>query len=452
MITSYTIAIISVLFLLGYFFITVEDRYNLHKAQTAAFLGTLLWVIIVFKEGRGVDPVLIALSSDIFSLVMFLLVAMTLVEILVHYRFFDYIKVKLLRLGLGYIKRFWVIGIITFFLSSIIDNMTATLVMLAIAMCLSKGKNLSITAAAIVIAANAGGAWTPIGDVTTLMIWIAEKYTAWEVMLWGFLPSVALFVISLYLLSRKMEPEAALIIDEAEIILSRSEWCVIFMALLSFAFPLISHEIGLPPCFGLLLGFGATGVLISIFRNYDERKNGIPFIHESSEMCPCRMSGDSHFTTDLKAALAKTDVAALVFFTGILLAVGALNHVGILAWLSNFLLGTEPTITSLFFGTGFLGLLSSLVDNIPLTAAALSIIKVTDPAIWSLLALTVGTGGSILIIGSAAGVVAMGKVKDLTFYNYAKIASIPGLIGYASCMFVWLLEYHLAPVLIPMIH
>lgn len=429
-------AFILLTFVIGYVFITLEHRYKLHKAITAAALGAFLWIAIGIAERSAAEDALHGIGSEIFSIVIFLLAAMTLVEVLVHYRFFDFVRTQILRLNIRDYGQLWVIGAVSFFLSAVIDNLTATLVMLAVATRFFAGRNLLVATAAIVIAANAGGAWSPIGDVTTIMLWIAGKFTSGEIVAWTFVPSAVLFVVSTALLGRSIAADTRDVIEEC-VALSKSEWIVIALALASFFLPVIVHSIGLPPYIGLVFGLGIVGITISLFRLMNG--GAAASAHDDVELGG--IAPDSHLTSDIEKKLARTDIAALLFFTGILLAVGALGHVGILDTASHYLLGDDPSLMRLFFGNAALGVLSALVDNIPLTAAAMEIIQTSDPAIWSLLALAVGTGGSLLVIGSAAGVVAMGKVKNLSFFTYVTIATVPAAVGYAAAMGVWLLQY-----------
>jgi Na+/H+ antiporter NhaD/arsenite permease-like protein len=416
-----TIAII--VFVLGYILITLEHRLSVNKSITATAIGAILWVIIALS-GEHVEEAIHGISAETFSLVAFLLAAMTLVEILVHYRFFDYVRVRLYELGLDDRSQLFLISGIAFTLSAVIDNLTTTIVMIQIARRFFKGKNLLIAGGSIVVAANAGGAFSPIGDVTTIMIWLAGKFTATEILLWGFLPALALLVVSTFLFARQLEGTTP---DEKpatfeDLTLSRSEKTVITLAFLSFSFPVIAHLIGLPPFMGLLLGVGIVGGVIGFFANGFSKR-------------------ESHLSLDIQKIMGKVDITSLLFFIGILFAVGALGHLGVLERISHSLFGADPESWRLILGSIFLGMVSSVLDNIPLTAAALDILKTTDPSIWVLLALAVGTGGSLLVIGSAAGVVAMGMVKELTFKNYVTIATLPALSGYVVCMLVWYIQY-----------
>ena len=415
----------SVLFGAGYLLITLEHRFNMHKAVTATALGASLWILIGLMEGHAAEVALEEAGSEIFGLVVFLLAAMTLVEILIHYRFFDLVYMRLQALRLTDVHQLWLIGVLAFFLSAVIDNLTTTIVMLQIARRFFQGKNLLIAAAGIVIAANAGGAFSPIGDVTTIMLWLAGKFTAAEVLVWGFLPSVALFVASTWLLASKLERDTA---DKDEkspekFALLRSEKIVIIATFSSFTFPVLAHFFGLPPYIGLLFGIGVVGALVTFFSKIRTHQ--------------------SHLSLDVEKILKRTDLASILFFIGILLAVGALKHLHVLSFISHSVFGNNPSLWGYVIGNSFLGAFSAIVDNIPLTAAAIDIVHSSDPAIWVMLALAVGTGGSMLVIGSAAGVVAMGIVKELSFKKYLEIASIPALVGYVVAILTWLLQYQI---------
>lgn len=415
----------SVLFGAGYLLITLEHRFNMHKAVTATALGAALWILIGFMEGHGAETALHEIGAEIFGLIVFLLAAMTLVEILIHYHFFDLVYMRLQALKLTDTHQLWLIGTLAFFLSAVIDNLTTTIVMLQIARRFFSGKNLLIAAAAIVIAANAGGAFSPIGDVTTIMLWLAGKFTALEVVTWGMLPAVALFLVSMMLLVKQINQDTTDRHEEhpEKFILLRSERIVITATFASFALPMVAHFFGLPPYIGLLLGIGVVGALITFFSKIRTHQ--------------------SHLSLDVEKILKRTDLASILFFIGILLAVGALKHLHVLSFISQSVFGSNPSLMGYIIGNSFLGAFSAIVDNIPLTAAAIDIVHSADPAIWVMLAIAVGTGGSMLVIGSAAGVVAMGIVKELTFKRYLEIATWPALVGYVVAIFVWLVQYHI---------
>ncbi len=412
-----------IIFILGYIFITLEHKLHTHKSAIALALASILWILVAMS-GMGREDLhehIAEAGTEVFSIMMFLLAAMTLVEILVHYNFFDIIRNKLADLGLDNQKLFAVIGTLTFFLSAVLDNLTITIVMIQIARKFFKDANLLIVAAGIVILANAGGAWSPIGDVTTIMIWLAGKFGALDVIREGFLPAATLALISGFMLKKQIMNEKVDKIKSEKIELTRGEKAVVGLSLASFTFPLLMNGIGLEPYFGLLFGLGMVWTLI--------------------EYVKVRSQKYTHLEANIEHMLQKTDISSLKFFAGILLAVSALGALGVLEHLSQLLFGAEQEINRVIIGNIVIGGLSSIVDNVPLTALAIDIIHVPDISIWVLLALTVGTGGSFLVIGSVAGVVAMGMVKDLTFDKYIKYATVPAITGYAVAMVVWYIQY-----------
>jgi Na+/H+ antiporter NhaD/arsenite permease-like protein len=273
------------------------------------------------------------------------------------------------------------------------------------------------------------------------MLWLAGKFSTTELVRWAFLPSFTLFLTTTWMLARNIVGESR-DIEEETIRLTNSEKAVIGMALLSFPMPLLASQIHLPPYMGLLFGLGCVGLLISFFHNKERKVLEAGKTEETEELPEIKGSTESaHLSSDIEKKLARTDIASLMFFAGILLAVGALEHLGILETISHFLLGEDPSIARYVVGSGSLGVLSAIVDNIPITAAAMGILSTSDPAIWTLLAICVGTGGSMLIIGSAAGVVAMGRVKELTFFRYLRLATLPNAIGFVAALVVWTLQY-----------
>jgi Na+/H+ antiporter NhaD/arsenite permease-like protein len=416
-----------VVFVIGYALITLEHKAKVNKSISATALAAILWGMVALSgqfDQYAIEAALHDISAETFSLVAFLLAAMTLVEILVHYRFFDWLRVKLFSLGLHDKAQLILISSLTFVLSGIIDNLTATIVMVQIARRFFKGTNLLVAAGAIVVAANAGGAFSPVGDVTTIMLWLAHKFTALEIILWGFLPSLSILLVSGYLFMRQIEGDTK---DEKPVTyetvhLSRSETLVIATSFASFLLPPLAKLAGLPPYMGLLLGVGIVGLIIGWLAN----------------AAPHR---ESHLSMEIEKLVSKVDITSLLFFIGILFAVGALGFLGVLDQISHSLFGETPAFERLIAGSVFLGAFSAILDNIPLTAAAIDILQTDDFHIWVLLAICVGTGGSMLSIGSAAGVVAMGMIKELTFMRYLKIATIPAAAGYVTAIVVWYIQY-----------
>lgn len=196
-----------IIFIFSYLLISLKHKLKLNKSAISLFTGGILWIIasIIIGSKEKITHALESTGSEIFNIIVFLLAAMVLVEVLVHYNFFDLIRLKLLKLNFDDRKQFVIIGIITFFLSALLDNLTVSIVMTQIARRFFKKNNLLIAASGIIILANAGGAWSPIGDVTTIMLWLANKFTALEIIKWGFLPSLFLGIIVLFMLSNKIE-------------------------------------------------------------------------------------------------------------------------------------------------------------------------------------------------------------------------------------------------------
>ena len=410
------------LFLLGYFAITFEQQLRMHKAATALLLGVLLWFLVTLNGVAGEAPAerLAIAAGEIFGVVIYLLAAMTLVEVLTHYHFFDYVRAELSRRGLHDRQQFIVIGTVAFLLSPVIDNLTTTIVMITVAQRFFRGRNLLVMAIAIIVFANAGGAWSPIGDITTLMLWLAGKYTAAELISGTLLPSITHALVAGYLLRRQITVDTPDLADDPSLSFTWSEFVVITLALGSFGLPLLMSQLGLPPYMGLLAGLSIVWIVTGLLAQISERT--------------------THLTADIERFLQNVDIPSLQFFIGILLAVAALDALGVLTLISNLLLGSNPGAERIILGNSALGILSALVDNVPLTALAINLIPGTNAQLWALLAYCVGTGGSLLVIGSAAGVIAMGMIRELTSTAYIRIATLSVLLAYAAGIVVWGLQ------------
>ncbi len=421
-----TAAVAGIIFMLGYIAITLEHKLKINKSAMALLTGGLLWLLAAIATTQNVQEEMIEVGGDIFGIVIFLIAAMSIVEVLVHYRFFDIVQARITGLGLNTKQQFLVIAIVAFGLSAVIDNLTTTIVMIRIAQNFFKGKNFLKICAAIVIAANAGGAFSPIGDVTTIMLWLSDKFSVFEIVSMGILPAMTLAGVAIFWIAAGMEPEKNEATKENVKVksLSKSEKTVVVMSFASFILPLFMGLIGVPPYIGLLLGLGAIWIAIDIFKQQQSVQ-------------------ESHMSASIERFIQKTDLASIKFFVGILLAVSALNAFGILDTLSHALFGDAPTAARIISGNIGLGFISAILDNVPLTAIAIELLHTTQTSLWVLLALAVGNGGSLLVIGSAAGVVAMGMNKELTFANYMRVATVPALVGFVACILVWLAQYSL---------
>ena len=414
------------LFIAGYTVIAMEHKLFVNKAATSLVLAALLWVVAgVSLSPDELQHALSIVSVDVFGLIVFLLTAMTLVEILIHYRFFDYIERGLRRRSWTQYQLGWALAVIAFVFSAFIDNLTTTIVAIQIARRMFVSQTRLIIGALVIIVANAGGAFSPIGDITTLMLWFAKKFSAWEVLWQGFLPSLTLAVVASFILLQKVKKEPCVAESEGKNgngHASRSDKIIICATLGSFLLPLGAAQLGLPPYMGLMTGLGIVWLLIDLLKRARPQ--------------------ETHLQANIRRFFQQTDLESIQFFLGILLAVGALHALGLLDIFTNALLGLDPSIERLVASFIGLGVGSAIVDNVPLTAAIISTLDYVPSQLWVLLALAVGTGGSLLVIGSAAGVIAMGMMPELTFGKYLKIGTVPALLGFIAAMAVWLAQYY----------
>ena len=414
--------LIIIAFIIGYLFITIENKIHINKAAIAILTGALCWTIYVMFTSTGSEIVVSELVEHVGSIsqiIFFLIGAMTIVELIDSYHGFDVIT-KLLTTNKTRVL-LWIISFITFFLSAVLDNLTTTIVMITLTRKLLKDKNDRLLfAGMIVIAANAGGAWTPIGDVTTTMLWIGGQISTVNIMLKLFLPSLVSMIVPLALVSFKVkgEFEKTIKINSASDI-PNSEKNIVFilgMSALVFApvFKTITH---LPPFLGILTGLAILWIVTELLHKKREEEDKIT----------------------VSNALRKIDIPSILFFLGILVAVAALESTGLLTSLATAMSDAVGNIKIISIT---LGLLSAIIDNVPLVAASMGMYDMQtypmDHYFWELIAYCAGTGGSILIIGSAAGVAAMGLEK-IDFFWYVKNISLWALIGYFAGALFYLL-------------
>ena len=409
-------------FVLGYLGIAFEHNLRIDKASIALLTGGICWTLLVFSGQTGqeqyVDGINNALSehlAQISSILFFLLGAMTIVELIdANHGFELVIKGITTR---NKVKLLWVMAILTFVLSAVLDNLTTSIIMATVLKKLiSDRRELFTFGGIMVIAANAGGAWSPIGDVTTIMLWAGGQLSALNIMKEIFLPSVVCLLIPLIWLSFKFKGELADAKEHssAEKHVSRREQMTVLVGGLTglifvLFFKVFTH---LPPYLGMLISLGTLWIGSEILKRNRERKE-----KEAVTMI---------------AILKKLDLPTLFFFLGILLAVGALETSGQLHQLATFLGDHFSSIVSINY---IIGVLSSVVDNVPLVAGAIGMypfeVYSMDHPFWELLAYCAGTGGSILIIGSAAGVAIMGLLK-LDFAWYFRRISFMAFLGYTG--------------------
>ncbi|MCC7502892.1 MAG: sodium:proton antiporter NhaD [Flavobacteriales bacterium] len=420
-------ALIAILFVLGYAAIALEHPLKVNKAASALLTGMLIWSLITAGHLGTHDP-LLALNehiSGIASILFFLLGAMTVVELMDAHAGFQVITDRIT--STNKLVLLWIIGFITFFLSATLDNMTMAIVMCALLRKMIADKNdLWTFAGLVIIVANAGGAWSPIGDVTTIMLWIDGQVTSANIIAKLFLPSLVCLVLPLVWLSRSMKGTIArpTMVPEAHLhhVTRTQQYMVFGIGLLTLlGVPIFKQLTHLPPFMGIMLGLGILWV-------YTE------FIHARG----IEERGQLQVTSILR----RIDHSSILFFLGILVAVAGLETAGHLTLLAGWL---DSTLGNIFAVNTAIGLLSAIVDNVTLVAAAQGMYPMTtyapDHAFWELLALCAGTGGSILIIGSAAGVAVMG-ILGIEFGWYFKRMAMPAALGYTGGIVTFWLMWH----------
>lgn len=422
------LTIIVIIFLLGYSAIVFEEHIKINKTATALVTGVLCWTIYAIGTHNTelVENQLIHNFAEAAQILFFLLGAMTIVEVMDAHDAFDILisKIKTRKK----VTLLWIIGFVAFFLSAVLDNLTTTIVMISFLRKLMNDRDDRLfMASIIIIAANSGGAFSPIGDVTTTMLWIGGQVTSVKLMKYVFLPSLVCLVTPLAYISMKMkgsfEPVADVSEDTTRLPVSEQHKSIVFflgIGALIFVpvFKTITH---LPPFMGMLLSLGVMWIVTEILHSGKDDEDKQPF-------------------TAMRA-LEKIDTPSILFFAGILLAVGTLQTTGILRgiaeWLSQ-VVGNESVIAII------IGVVSAIVDNVPLVAASMGMYSLDqfpqDHLFWHLIAYCAGTGGSLLIIGSAAGVAAMGMEK-IEFFWYVKRITFIAALGYFAGCAAFVLEH-----------
>jgi NhaD family Na+/H+ antiporter len=416
-------------FVLTYAAIALEHPLKVNKSASALIGAGLLWTLYAFS---GIQPQELSdhLGESLMStaqIVFFLMGAMTIVEVVDAHDGFDVITSRIRTTDLSTLM--WMVGFTTFFLSAILDNLTTTIVMVSLMKkLLDQREDRLFFAGIIIIAANAGGAWTPIGDVTTTMLWIGGQITTVEIMKGLFLPSLVNLLIPLVIVSRLVgkRPVVAPVRqgDDAGRTTPFERNMMFFMGLgILVLVPVFKTVTHLPPFMGILFGLGLLWFV--------------------GEMIHREKPDDTKEHLTLVSALGRIDLSSIMFFVGILLSVATLEHTHVLSSLAAWLdqaVGRQDVIVLL------IGLASAVVDNVPLVAASMGMYDLAqypaDSFLWEFMAYCAGTGGSILIIGSAAGVAAMGLEK-IDFVWYAKKFGWLALAGYAAGAAVYILEHQL---------
>ena len=425
--------LIILVFILGYLFITLEHKLKIDKLIPALSMMAILWALIalghlpVFEvdsvnrslNGTHIDEILLHHLGKTAEILVFLLGAMTIVEIIDHFNGFAVIR----RFIITTIKTklLWLFSILAFILSAIIDNLTATIVLITILQKVINDRNTRLWfAGIIIIAANAGGVWSPIGDVTTTMLWIGKKVTTIELIKYLLIPSIVCMIIPTLIVSRFRVFQGSIKpIESNDEIKSFYGNKILYLGLGSILFvPIFKTITHLPPYVGMMLSLAFVATFAEIFSKTK---------FSSSKKDKSFNINESH--SPVHVALTKIELPSILFFLGILMAVGALESLGLLfnfATVLTELIPNTDMVISLF------AVISAVIDNVPLVAASMGMFSQSpDDPIWHAIAFSAGTGGSMLVFGSAAGVVAMGMEK-INFFWYLKKISILALIGTVS--------------------
>lgn len=422
---SWKCLLIVLVFFIGYTAIILEHYVKVNKSAVALFIAVVCWAIYL---GCSVAPPKEDLEtlghhvSEVSQIIFFLMGAMTLVELIDTHGGFkiitDRIKTKSMR------KMLWIIALITFFLSAILDNLTTTILMVSLLRKLAPLRSERfLLCCIVVIAANAGGAWTPIGDVTTTMLWINGQLSSIGVMKSLFLPSLISLLVPLLWYHFRVKGNMAQSTSIKEVKIMPHAKPVFYLGVGGLIFvPIFKAITGLPPFMGVILSLSVLWLVTDVMHYPHRERESLRVPH----------------------ILTRIDTSGVLFFLGILLCVDALQAAGILKVVADWL---DITFKSQAAIATLIGFISAVIDNVPLVAATMGMYPLqtypTDSSLWHMIAYAAGTGGSMLIIGSAAGVALMGMEK-IDFISYAKKATIPVVLGYLAGIGIYLFFQNLS--------
>lgn len=414
--------LILAVFVVGYYFIAAEEKYHINKAKPALFIGTAIFMLIGLYYGIGgydgvpLEHEIEHLILEIAEIFFFLFVAMTYIESLIEREVFESLKYKLVSKGMSYKKLFWITGLLAFFLSPIADNLTTALILSTVLITIEKDNKAFLIPSAIniVVAANAGGAWSPFGDITTLMAWTAEKGHFLDFM-FLFPASIVGWVLTGWLLAMSV-PEGSPHFDASTmkpVKIKRGGKTIIFLGIFTIFSAVMSHQIlHLPAMWGMMFGLS----LLKLYSYYLKRRHSENYnVFDSIR----------HIETD-----------TLLFFFGILAAVGGLHFIGYLAIAVQLYDVAGPTATNIG-----VGILSAVVDNVPVMSAVLKANPDLGLDQWMLVTLCVGIGGSLISFGSAAGVGVMGKLRGVYTFSAHMKQAWKVAVGYIVSIAVWYMQY-----------
>ncbi|MEE3139059.1 MAG: sodium:proton antiporter NhaD [Candidatus Neomarinimicrobiota bacterium] len=441
---NHPISIISLLiFVIAYGLVVTEEVTHLRKSKPVLFAAGMIWAMIAWVGAKNdfshsVEDAIMHAFSEFSQLMLFLLVAMTFINSMTERNVFEKLRSKLLAQDYSYKKLFWITGFIAFFLSPIADNLTTALTMCAVVMSVGVGnkKFVSISCVNIVVAANAGGAFSPFGDITTLMVWQTGTVEFVQ-FFWLFLPSLVNYIVPAFIMSLFIDGSSENVKNNP-VQLKRGAKTIILLFLVTIFFAVSFEQfLHIPPVFGMMTGLS----LLQLFAYYLKRTYSRP-------IAISREGEDQPFGVFKQIAQAEWDT--LLFFYGVIMCVSGLSYIGYLALLSDTLyygISTNPVI-SFTIANSLMGILSALIDNIPVMFSVLQMHTKESMVLsqWLLITLTTGVGGSLLSIGSAPGVALMGQARGMyTFYSHLKWA--PAIfLGYILSIIVHLLIWGIIKV------
>ena len=428
------------IFILAYAFVVTEEVTHLRKSKPVLFAAGFIWAMIAwmgskYDDSHHVEEAIMHAFSEFSQLMLFLLVAMTFINSMTERNVFNKLRSRLLAQDYSYRTLFWVTGVISFFLSPIADNLTTALVMCAVVMAVGgKNKNfVSIGCVNIVVAANAGGAFSPFGDITTLMVWQAGRVDFAQ-FFWLFVPSVVNYIIPAFIMSLFIDGSSKDVANPPVQLKRGAKTIVLLFLVTIFLAVTFENFLHIPPVFGMMTGLS----LLQLFAYY------LKTTYKSSSTVISREGDDQPFGVFKQIAQAEWDT--LLFFYGVIMCVSGLSYIGYLELLSNAIYPSDPNqLVGFSIANSIMGILSALIDNIPVMFSVLQMHTKESMVLsqWLLVTLTAGVGGSLLSIGSAPGVALMGQARGMyTFYSHLKWAPVI-FIGYVASILVHLLIWNI---------
>lgn len=428
------------IFFLAYLFVILEEKIHLPKSKPVMMSAALIWVLIacIYHQMDQTDIAREALLHNFLEyseLFFFLLVAMTYINTMMERNVFEVLRQWLVQKGFSFRTLFWLTGFLAFFISPVADNLTTALILCAVILAVGRdnSKFVGVSCINIVIAANAGGAFSPFGDITTLMVWQKEMVEFAEFFKL-FVPSLVNFVVPAFFMQFAVSKGIPSIKDGGQIKIQSGGLIVVFLFLMTIVTAVLFHSLlDLPPVFGMMTGLGYLNLLAFYLCRIDRSmKSDVPTPvgtgsdAPSSKTAPFGVRG-----FDVFDRIGKAEWDTLLFFYGVILSVGGLGFMGYLSLTSSYIYGQlGPTVANIL-----VGIISAIVDNIPVMFAVLTMNPAMDHWQWLLVTLTAGVGGSLLSIGSAAGVALMGQARGYyTFFTHLKWMPVIAL-GYAASIY-----------------